>query len=434
MNTRTFYRQVGNGIADYLWQQLRIKPSIHYRIKRSEEGPRILSLFVIISPSFLNKISGMTEQLSMAAGLGKDVSIRVERGVGGVLVVEIPKPKRLWFNIPISSLPNRKGLRPIIGLDIERRPALIDFSNPTSPHCLIAGSTGSGKTVAGQVLIYHLAGNDISEVRMLLIDTRKRGSGWLPFAHLPHLLHPIITEEDIALRALGWAVAEVDRRAIEGRNSPSIFIGIDEAQALLEFEHFIRPIADLAAVGREYGLHILLLSQNPTAKQLGDVNIKRNLNCRLVGKVDSGVAAVAATGLADSGAETLVGAGDMLLVTPDSVRRITTPMLSERDTRNLSRVDRTDTLDLAQYDDIDRVRVISRTTSRTPDPIEPEPVYHALREPDISLNELYRRFSIRRTKAKDVKAFAKAILKLMEEDGYYLCQQAGTVGRNGGNR
>lgn len=431
MNTGTFYSRVGNGLADYLWQELHIRPNVHYRIRSSEEGPRLLSLFVVISPSYLKKIGSMTEQLSMAAGLGRDVSIRVERSAGGMLIVEIPKPRELWFDIGVSSLPRRKGLRPVVGLDIERRPAFIDFTNPTSPHCLIAGSTGSGKTMAGQVLIYHLAQNEINDVRMLLIDTRKRGSGWSAFARLPHLMHPIIVDEDVALRALGWAVAEIDRRATSGRNTPKIFIGIDEVQSLLELEQFVKPIDELAGIGREYGLHILLLTQNPTAKQLGDINIKRNIGSRLVGKVDSGIAALAATGLPDSGAEALVGAGDMLLVTPDGMRRITTPLLTSRDIFTLPTTEEVAPLDLDPYQDIDHVLEASKTSGRYPDPVEPEHVYHALVEPDIALNELYRRFSIRKSKAKAVKDFAKAILTLMDQDGYYLCRETETTGRNG---
>ena len=69
MNTGTFYSRVGNGIADYLWQELHIRPNIHYRIKHSEEGPRVLSLFVVISPSYLKKIGSITEQQRHVRGL-----------------------------------------------------------------------------------------------------------------------------------------------------------------------------------------------------------------------------------------------------------------------------------------------------------------------------------------------------------------------------
>jgi hypothetical protein len=196
---------------------------------------------------------------------------------------------------------------------------------------------------------------------------------------------------------------------------------------LLELEQFIKPVAELATIGREYGLHVLLLTQNPTARQLGDVNIKRNLNCRLVGKVDSGIAALAATGLPDSGAEALVGAGDMLLVTPRYV--ITTPLLTSA-IRSIYPPEQARLWTRS----IRRHRAcpeLSKTAGRYPDPVEPEHVYHALIEPDIALNELYRRFSIRRSKAKAVKDFARAILTLMDRDGYYLCRETETAGRNG---
>jgi hypothetical protein len=100
MNTGTFYSRVGNGLADFLWQELHIRPNIHYRIKSSEEGPRVLSLFVVISPSYLKRISSITEQLSMAAGLGRDVSIRVEHVVYADR--RDTQPKDLWFDIAVS--------------------------------------------------------------------------------------------------------------------------------------------------------------------------------------------------------------------------------------------------------------------------------------------------------------------------------------------
>jgi S-DNA-T family DNA segregation ATPase FtsK/SpoIIIE len=187
-----------------------------------------------------------------------------------------------------------------------------------TPHALIAGTTGSGKTNVQRLIVYDLAlQNAPADVQFLLIDTRKRGSGWAPFAGLPHLAHPIITDDVTAARALGWATAEIDRRAAERRNTPRVFIGIDEAQALLEQEALIRPIVDIAGTGREFGVHLIAATQNPTAKQLGDITLKRNLSARLVGKVDGATAAHVATGQEGTEAHKLTGAGDMLLVTPD---------------------------------------------------------------------------------------------------------------------
>ena len=156
----------------------------------------------------------MSEQLSTAAGLNREASIRIDRGRAGALAVETPKPEALWYNVKITALPRRRWLRATLGLDNEHRPTLVDFSNPLTPHALIAGTTGSGKTNAQRLVVYDLASqNSPADVQFVLIDTRKRGIGCRPFQHLPHLLHPVITDDPTALRALSWAVAEVDRRA-----------------------------------------------------------------------------------------------------------------------------------------------------------------------------------------------------------------------------
>jgi DNA segregation ATPase FtsK/SpoIIIE, S-DNA-T family len=331
------YQRTASAIADYLWQELKIHPRRgDYRIAAATRGPRVLCLSILINPRFAPRVAHLTEQLNMAAGLDPSESVRIARGRRGSLTVEIPKPPGMWYNVPVTALPPRRGLMASLGLDGEHRPALVDFANPLTPHCLVAGTTGSGKTNVQRVLVYDLARqNSPDTVRFLLVDTRKRGIAWQPFARLPHLAHALITEEGEALRLLAWAVAEIDRRATSGQVRPRVFIGSDEAQALLDRDEFVRPVADLAAVGREFGIHVLLALQNPTATHLGDTSIKRNLTTRLVGRVDSAQAANVASGLKGSGAELLTGAGDMLLVVPTGVKRMTAALLTEGDTDRL---------------------------------------------------------------------------------------------------
>jgi len=356
MDGRMFYTASATAIAGYLRQELNIAPEVHYRFVEATSGPRVLALMVVVNPRFATRIMGMAEQLSMAAGLDREVSIRIARGRRGTLVMEIPKPRELWYNVPVASLPRRRWLNASMGFDGEFRPALVDFGDPLTPHCLVAGTTGSGKTNAQRLIVFDLATQNGPEaVRFILIDTRKRGTGWAPFERLPHLLCPIVINDATALQTLSWAVAEIDRRTVERRTEPRIFIAIDEAQALLEQEQFVKPIADLAAVGREFGVHVILSAQNPTAAQLGDSNVKRNLSVRLVGRVDSATAATVATGQADTGAERLTGAGDMLLVRPDETRRITAALITERDTARLPRIETVVFLDLSEYEDSERV-------------------------------------------------------------------------------
>ena len=303
---------VARGVADYLWQELKIHPRTNdFRVVSATSGPRVLTLNLLVNPRHAPKIIGLSEQLSMAVGLDRNARIRAARGNRGTLALEVPKPPHLWYNIGVGALPNGRRLRAPLGIDVDHRPAHLDFANPLTPHVLAAGTTGSGKTNTARLFVYELArANRPEDVQLILVDPRKRGIAWQSFASLPHLAHPIITTDDEAMQALCWAVAETGRRAQDRRPVPSVFLCIDEAQALLDRDEFVRPISDLAAVGREFNIHLLLATQNPTAKDLGDTGIKRNLTARVVGKVDSAQAAQVAAGVKATGAELLLGPGD----------------------------------------------------------------------------------------------------------------------------
>lgn len=434
MSEREFYHQATGAIADYLWQELRLYPQRNYQLLKPVNGPRFITLRLNINPTYARKIMAMPNELSMAAGLDKKFIIRIDRGQGGCLTLELPKPPP-WKDLPVTALPRHRGIVATLGLDTENRPALVDFAKPTTAHILIAGATGSGKTEAGRLLAYDLANqNGPHELRLILIDTKKHGIGWREFSRLPHLAHEIITDEATALRALAWGVAELGKRAKEHRNTPRVFIGIDEAQTLLVSEAFVKPIADLTAVGREFGIHCGLLVQDPTADNLGDASIKRNMTVRLVGRVDSADAAKVATGQSGSRAERLTGAGDMILVQPGDTRRLVTARLDERDLARLPRAEAVAMLDLDQFEDIDRVVEVAALkpgkSGRNPDPLEPEHVYSVLVEPTISGKELNRRFQIGRPKQEAVIAFAKAVLAFMERDGYQICEPETETIRN----
>ncbi len=418
MNGQVFYTQTATAIASYLRQELNILAGVHYRFVEATSGPRVLALTVMVNPRYAPKIMGLSEQISMAAGLDRQATIRIGRGRRGMLALEIPKPRDLWYNVPVTALPRRRFLSASVGFDDQFRPALVNFFDPLTPHALIAGTTGSGKTNAQRLIVYDLASqNGPDEVGFVLIDTRKRGTGWQPFAGLPHLLHPIVTDDQTALRVLLWGVAEVDRRAKEGRIRPRVFIGIDEAQALLEAEQFVKPIADLAAVGREFGVHVILSAQNPTAAQLGDSNVKRNLSVRLVGRVDSPTAANVAAGQNDTGAHMLTGSGDMLLVTPGEVQRITAALVTDKDTARLPRVESPGYLDLAPYEDADHVLAVA-DTSRA-DPVEPDQVAVALAN-NRGISWLQKELRVGPSKAQRVRDFADGVRLTLNKLGYSI--------------
>ena len=375
VTTTAFYQPAARAIAVYLAQQLRILPGQQYRVVSATCGPRVLVLSLQVNPAYAPRITAMQEQLSMAVGLDREFRVRVLRGQRGNLAVEIPKPRGLWYNVPVAALPRRRGLVASLGLDADHRPQLLNFADPLAAHALVVGATASGKTNVGRLLVYDLVSQNTPEqVRLLLIDTRKQGLGWRSFACVPHLLHPIIAEEQADARALAWAAAEIDRRAAEHRTTPRVFICIDEAQALLDDPGLARLIADLASVGRELGIHLIVAIQNPTARQMGDSTIRANLATRLVCKVMDGVTTRVATGQSDSGAERLTGAGDMLLVQQDRITRLTAALVTGQDMAQLPRVEQTARLDLEACADPDRARgaaeIVRARRGPRPDPLE----------------------------------------------------------------
>ncbi len=430
-DARAFYARTATAIADYLAQELSIRPGVHYFLRNAVNGPRVITLYLTVNPRFASKITSLAEPLSMAAGLDRDAHIRVSRASGGALALEIPKPRALWYDIPAAALPMRRGLRATVGLDTEHRPTLLDYTDPLTPHTLIAGATGCGKTNAERLIVYNLAlANAPEEVGFLLIDTRKRGAGWRPFKALPHLLYPIITDDRVALRALAWAVTEVGRRAEGGSSTkPQIFVGLDEAQTLLEREEFVRLIGNLAATGREFGIHLIVATQNPTARQLGSADIKRNFSARLVGRVDSPDASRVAAGVGGAGAERLAGPGDFLLVRPGGILRLAVALLTEKDLGRLPGTKVEPKLNLEAYRDVDRVLDAVAGVRRQADPApDPAPLAYALAYPKASQRQMYERFRIGFPRIRQIQALAEAVLEELHHLGFAVCPSSPSAG------
>jgi hypothetical protein len=139
-----FYRKTANAIAAYLYQELKIKPGVHYRLRSAVSGPRVLPLALLLNPRYAGKMMTMSEQLSMTAGLDRDQSLRIGRGSGGTLILEIPKLRSLWYNVPLTALPRHRGIKAMLGLDGEHRPNSnlagdTDLSGHRSQRRVVAG-------------------------------------------------------------------------------------------------------------------------------------------------------------------------------------------------------------------------------------------------------------------------------------------------------
>lgn len=297
-------------------------------------GHRLIVYRLVKPPSVdLRAIQRQEEELALALQAS---SCRVGRR-GGHLTVEIPRrdPVPVRLTKLVDDLPERRPGTPLVGVDEEDVPLLLPLGSPNVGHVLIAGTTGSGKTILARAMIAHLArGSAVYRLGLILLDPKCRG--YLPFAGLPHLVYPIVTEPDEARAVLAWAVAEMERRDREGQSSPRLVVFIDElADLMLVAEEEIEAsLTRLVQRGREAGIHIVACTQKPTASVIGSL-IKANFPVRIVGKVTDTNDAYVATGIKGTGAESLLGKGDFLAVVGGEVVRLQAPYISETEIEDL---------------------------------------------------------------------------------------------------
>jgi DNA segregation ATPase FtsK/SpoIIIE, S-DNA-T family len=215
------------------------------------------------------------------------------------------------------------------------------------PHLLIAGATGSGKSVAVNTIICSILYNAApDEVRLLLVDPKRIELS--AYESIPHLLHPVVVDPKLASRALQWAVREMERRyqlmeearvkSLAGYNQeaeeklPLIVIIIDELADLMmvSSREVEDAVARLAQMARAAGMHLILATQRPSVDVLTGL-IKANFPTRMSFKVSSKIDS--RTILDGSGAEHLLGAGDMLFMPPGSskLQRIHGAYISEQE-------------------------------------------------------------------------------------------------------
>ena len=306
---------------------------INSKVINITHGPTITRFELTIEKG--TKVSSVTSlqkdiMLAMAAK-----SIRIEAPISGesAIGIEIPnKVQEIVYLRPLVETAEFKASTPLtvaLGRDIPGRPIYCDIAK--MPHMMIAGSTGSGKSVCiNSILISILVHASPLEVRMILIDPKMVE---LPvYNGIPHLIMPVITDSKKAAGALNWAVVEMQRRYklfeelrvkdIKSYNTrfkddpdsehlPLILIVIDELAELMmvaakEVEVYI---SRLAALARAAGIHLLIATQRPDVHVITG-SIKANIGSRIAFAVASGFDS--RTILNQDGAEKLLGRGDML--------------------------------------------------------------------------------------------------------------------------
>ncbi|MFQ5877144.1 MAG: DNA translocase FtsK 4TM domain-containing protein [Acidobacteriota bacterium] len=297
-------------------------------------------------------------------------SIRIDR-MAGKSTVGIEAPNRNRETISLRELLSgqrfQRASAPLtlaLGKEINGEPYYADLAR--MPHLLIAGSTGSGKSVCLNALITSiLYGASPDEVRFIMIDPKRLELGL--YEDVPHLLTPLVTDTKKAANALRWATLEMERRykqlaeagvrsieqynrtaaratpgragAAESRGAavpgaaarlPYVVILIDELADLMmttgaEVEESITRLAQMA---RAVGIHLILSTQRPSVDIITGV-IKANFPCRIAMRVSTKIDS--RTILDSNGAEQLLGHGDMLFIPPGSARliRLHGPLVTE---------------------------------------------------------------------------------------------------------
>jgi len=312
-----------------------------------------------------SRVTGLADDLCLAM---RAESILIER-MAGKSTVGIQVPNREKETIHLRDViesetfaRSRSRLTIAMGKDINGRIVTADLAS--MPHVLIAGSTGSGKSVAINAMIMSLLYRTTpQQVRLILVDPKRVELGM--YEGVPHLFTPIITEPKLAANALRNAVREMERRLkllasrsvrnidqynklFEG-STPSLFepetgeseeeplpyiiIIIDELADLMMLDraNVEESVTRLAQMARAVGIHLILATQRPSVDVITGLikaNIPTRISFRLATKVDS------RTILDTNGAEALLGRGDMLFLPPGTSRlmRLHAPYVSEKET------------------------------------------------------------------------------------------------------
>ena len=263
-------------------------------------------------------------------------AIRIEAPIPGQRAVGIEVPNRKAADVRLYGILTSKDWKnangPLsfgVGRDIAGDSVIGELDN--MPHVLIAGQTGSGKSVMINTLLTSLLyRNSPSEMKLILVDPKR--VEMTPYNDIPHLLTPVITEPEKCISALKWAVNEMERRYallaeskvrnIQGYNAsnqekamPYIVIVIDElADLMMVAARDVEAlVVRLAQKARAVGVHLVLATQRPSVDVITGL-IKANIPARIAFTTTSQVDS--RTIIDQSGAEKLLGQGDMLYVTP----------------------------------------------------------------------------------------------------------------------
>jgi len=322
-NAGIIQKTLANFAVNVSMGDVNVGPAVAQYTLKPEEGVK------------LTKITTLDRDLALALAAHP---IRIEAPIPGKSLVGVEVPNKSAAIVRLRSImetetweKRRSKLSVVLGLDVAGHPQVADITK--MPHLLIAGATGSGKSVCiNSLLLSLLYQNTPKELKMILVDPKRVELS--PYNAVPHLLSPVIVEPDKTVSALKWAVAEMENRyrTLQGAGKkniaeynsargkegmPYIVIVIDELADLMaasasEVEGLICRIAQIA---RAVGIHLIVATQRPSVDVITGL-IKANITTRVAFSVAS--QADSRTILDQGGAEKLLGLGDMLFISAEN--------------------------------------------------------------------------------------------------------------------
>jgi S-DNA-T family DNA segregation ATPase FtsK/SpoIIIE len=385
----------------------------------------------------VSRITHLADDLALALA-AKD--IRIEAPIPGksLIGIEVPNKKiaTVGFRDMIEAVPphHDKPLEVALGRTVTGEVMTADLTK--MPHLLIAGATGSGKSVAINVIITSILLNaKPHQVKFLMIDPKKVELS--VYNGIPHLLSPVVSDPKKAARALGKVVAEMERRYelfahfgirnIKGYNAqvkahpedenhhylPLILVIVDELSDLMMTvsKDVEDAIVRIAQMGRAAGIHMILATQRPSVDVITGL-IKANVPSRIAFAVSSGVDS--RTILGTNGAEKLLGRGDMLFQPIDQNKptRVQGAFISDHDVEAV--VDFIKKEQPAHYDEkmvVSDAEIKQVENQEEQDSLFPEAVKFVVQEQKASTSLIQRRFRIGYNRAA-------RIIDDMEQQGY----------------
>lgn len=330
---------------------------IQARVAEVNLGPAVTQYALEIAlGTKLSKITALQNDLALALAAPTG-QIRIEAPIPGrsLVGIEIPNhnPEFVALKRMLESEQmhrSKSKLTVALGLDVSGQPVIADLAR--MPHVLIAGSTGSGKSICLNSFIATLLFRaNPQEVKLILVDPKR--VELTQYNGIPHLLTPVIVDPEKVISALKWSISEMERRYklfaevgvrnIEGFNElsgfqalPYIVIIVDELADIMFFapSEVEDVVTRLAQMARATGIHLVLSTQRPSVDVITGL-IKANIPCRIAFNVSSMIDSRVIIDM--PGAEKLLGRGDMLYIPPDQAKptRIQGTFVSEPEIHRL---------------------------------------------------------------------------------------------------